>query len=1251
MDLGLDVDAKAQSDCPNFPIAKMHADSLVSMVRKKVNMALDEKDWTFFGNLGEHCKTAEEALALLQIVETADKDEMDTVCLILLSVGGRGWPEVDEKVKELATPLMNFPSSRLVRKVAAAALRSVVSTDSCPLWNEYFVLLNALEESQYHLIQPALPKFDVLLKAFGNPTGDGFIPPRWMYVLFFKAANHPNGWIRLWTVEKLLTVSPHVFGYDPSTILLLLLPALNSTDLFARLIETKEMEDFLNNFSRFLNRITICDEILGPFYKTLLDIFTTTWNPCSLYLLSTALVRLNAFPAFAEESFPLFRLILANIDQIQHTSLKLCTSVNFMIVFINLTCWSETTIWAFVPLLNGFSSRAFNAAVKQAFISIFLDPLQTMMPEYSAYSLQITYLSYCNEHVDSVHWYAIMTWIIAEVQGIRDELFKMVCDTFVQESQFPVQNFQQLDALLHLWVEGDYRESAQSFYGIVMQYLETRLLALEGKREDFDLFNSLLKRLMIICMGRAADRSVPIQWSIGVLLTTEEEGTLMKHAMLLAIANVQLLTVQDKSENVEEAVENYFTRNVFLPTNCSEFDEGMCEADTRFAKEMLTTSRLQLALHYFSVANKSPKNLLLECIEDLSQSLRWEHRDAIASLIIKLLPEVKGTDERLKAIDALIAMVKEAKGTRYYVPSVNALLNACMQKEMIIDTIIAKKIREVLSELIGNAEVAYTICAAIGPVMWLLNAEWAPLLVDLCWYGSTSKKNRVLLDYASQMAYSSRLSCLLSKLPTDMHHTLMQRTRLEALLMTYQICATRTDYGNTIVKRIIEMSTLLDKDRCKSFALSLPHRQQTRLMQLLLLILDTLDKASIGEVLAYCELFLTDQAQQPSTRLLVELILVRIFIYHNEAFDHFIEMERDLARTRIGSVSSWINIIMHVAKVKNSQELFERCFMLFLPWCTAQNFSVRCSAIAAIKCLWPLANEETQAKLPWLQKVTQFNAESNGNARRIIENLCDDFYFGHFHAENHFTLQTILETFPVKTGMPYDETIPVSICRSHSGSSPIRSVCFDEEFNNSPSLIYSGPVKQFGQRDRVDEDDDTVEEADEPLQRKLNVFRGKWKRPEGTSLIVVATLVKKPANLGGLCRTSEIFGAEKLVLANSRIVEDRTFKSLSLSSENWIEIEQVTACELLDYLDKMRKMGYKIIAAEQTTNSKSFAMFRFPRKCVLLLGDEKEGIPVEYIRYVDHSVEIAQVGQTRSLNVHVTGALFIHKFAEDNYFK
>lgn len=37
---------------------------------------------------------------------------------------------------------------------------------------------------------------------------------------------------------------------------------------------------------------------------------------------------------------------------------------------------------------------------------------------------------------------------------------------------------------------------------------------------------------------------------------------------------------------------------------------------------------------------------------------------------------------------------------------------------------------------------------------------------------------------------------------------------------------------------------------------------------------------------------------------------------------------------------------------------------------------------------------------------------------------------------------------------------------------------------------------------------------------------------------------------------------------------------------------------------------------------------------------------MELLDYVDKSVEVVQVGYTKSLNVHVTGALFIYKFFE-----
>uniref|UniRef100_A0A8R1IAC2 SpoU_methylase domain-containing protein n=2 Tax=Caenorhabditis japonica TaxID=281687 RepID=A0A8R1IAC2_CAEJA len=52
------------------------------------------------------------------------------------------------------------------------------------------------------------------------------------------------------------------------------------------------------------------------------------------------------------------------------------------------------------------------------------------------------------------------------------------------------------------------------------------------------------------------------------------------------------------------------------------------------------------------------------------------------------------------------------------------------------------------------------------------------------------------------------------------------------------------------------------------------------------------------------------------------------------------------------------------------------------------------------------------------------------------------------------------------------------------------------------------------------------------------------------------------------------------------------------------------------------------------------------QKTVIVMGDEKEGVPVNLLRAVDQTVEIKQVGHTRSLNVHVTAALMIAKFAE-----
>jgi tRNA guanosine-2'-O-methyltransferase len=60
------------------------------------------------------------------------------------------------------------------------------------------------------------------------------------------------------------------------------------------------------------------------------------------------------------------------------------------------------------------------------------------------------------------------------------------------------------------------------------------------------------------------------------------------------------------------------------------------------------------------------------------------------------------------------------------------------------------------------------------------------------------------------------------------------------------------------------------------------------------------------------------------------------------------------------------------------------------------------------------------------------------------------------------------------------------------------------------------------------------------------------------NFIVVASLIDKAQNLGGIARTCEIFGAKELVISNLKQIEDKEFQTLSVSSDKWIKIIEVS---------------------------------------------------------------------------------------------
>ena len=109
-------------------------------------------------------------------------------------------------------------------------------------------------------------------------------------------------------------------------------------------------------------------------------------------------------------------------------------------------------------------------------------------------------------------------------------------------------------------------------------------------------------------------------------------------------------------------------------------------------------------------------------------------------------------------------------------------------------------------------------------------------------------------------------------------------------------------------------------------------------------------------------------------------------------------------------------------------------------------------------------------------------------------------------------------------------------------------------------------------------------------------------------MILCASLIDRTPNLGGLCRTCEIFGVETLVIGAMRYLDDANFKCLSVTAEKWMNIEQVLPRHLKVYLEEMKNKGYRLVGIEQTANSKSLQDYEFQEKTILLLGNEREGI-------------------------------------------
>lgn len=135
-------------------------------------------------------------------------------------------------------------------------------------------------------------------------------------------------------------------------------------------------------------------------------------------------------------------------------------------------------------------------------------------------------------------------------------------------------------------------------------------------------------------------------------------------------------------------------------------------------------------------------------------------------------------------------------------------------------------------------------------------------------------------------------------------------------------------------------------------------------------------------------------------------------------------------------------------------------------------------------------------------------------------------------------------------------------------------------------------------------------------------------------------------NVGAVFRICDAAGFQSVILGNTPGKEHPKLRKTAMGAQEWIN--QETTADLADTLLRKKAAGYPVIGLETVAGSRAFTEFSWPRRGVVLFGNEEYGISSHVLPVCDAVVHIPMYGRKNSINVacavsvicfHIAGTL------------
>ena len=140
----------------------------------------------------------------------------------------------------------------------------------------------------------------------------------------------------------------------------------------------------------------------------------------------------------------------------------------------------------------------------------------------------------------------------------------------------------------------------------------------------------------------------------------------------------------------------------------------------------------------------------------------------------------------------------------------------------------------------------------------------------------------------------------------------------------------------------------------------------------------------------------------------------------------------------------------------------------------------------------------------------------------------------------------------------------------------------------------------------------------------------------------VLRAVKSPANVGLIVRQHAAFAGGRLIFVGERPWQfSKSSRAFSRRMEALCEI--VHLANDSDLFQWARRSGVHLAAVEIDRRAQPLPAFAFPEETAIVVGNERDGLPVEFLNRCDTVVKIPQYGPVACLNVAASAIIAMYE--------